>query len=253
MENWKTVKSFLTVALLCGALNGTPGGALAAPATARYPTRLPPPAELSYAAKATQGGLVINGESKIHWQHADQRYTVTVETRAMLVGKILNEKSEGGIDASGLAPARYSEQRFRKEATSAVFNRDTGLISFSQSDRTYPIHGGEQDRTSVIWQLVAVARAAPASFKSGSAWRFFVVGQRDADPWTFRVSAQEKLMGPNGEVTAWHVTRNPPPDSKEQQLDIWLAPALQWYPVKLRFTEGGGDYIEQTLQSVRAK
>jgi hypothetical protein len=253
MKNWKTVKSFLAVAVLCGALNGTPGGALAAPATVKYPTNLAPPAELSYAAKATQGGLVISGESRIQWQHADQRYTVAVETRAMLVGKILDEKSEGGIDASGLAPARYTEQRFRKEATSAVFNRNTGLISFGQSDRTYPIHGGEQDRTSVIWQLIAVARAAPASFRSGSAWRFFVVGQRDADPWTFRVGAQEKVMGPDGEVTAWHVTRNPPPDSKEQQLDIWLAPALQWYPVKLRFTEGGGDYIEQTLQSVRTK
>jgi hypothetical protein len=253
MENGNTVKAFLTAAVLCGALNGTPGGALAAPAAVKYPTKLAPPAELSYAAKANQGGLIINGDSKIQWQHADRRYTVTVETRAMLVGKILDEKSEGGVDASGLAPARYTEQRFRKEATSAVFNRDTGLISFGQSERTYPIHGGEQDRTSVIWQLIAVARAAPASFKSGSAWRFFVVGQHDADPWTFRVGAQEKVMGPDGEVAAWHVTRNPPPDSKEQRLDIWLAPALQWYPVKLRFTEGGGDYIEQTLQSIRAK
>jgi hypothetical protein len=45
--------------------------------------------------------------------------------------------------------------------------------------------------------------------------------------------------------------RNPPPGSEEQQLDIWLAPALQWYPVKLRFTEGGGDFIEQTLRQVR--
>jgi hypothetical protein len=220
-----------------------------------YPTSAPPAADLSYGIRARQGGLTINGESQMQWQWqpADKRYTLAIETSAMLVGKILDEKSEGAIDAWGLAPARYTEQRFRKDATSVTFNRETKLISFSASDRTYPIRGGEQDRASVIWQLIAVARAAPAKFKNGSSWNFFVVGQRDADPWTFKVGAQEKVAGPDGEVMAWHVTRNPPPGSEEQQLDIWLAPALQWYPVRLRFTEGGGDFIEQTLRQVRAR
>lgn len=218
-----------------------------------YPTSPPPAAELSYGIRARQAGLTINGESEIRWLPDGKRYLATIETRAMLVGKILDEKSEGAIDAWGLAPARYTEQRFRKEATSVTFNREARLISFSASDRSYPIKGGEQDRASVIWQLSAVARAAPAKFKNGSSWNFFVVGQRDADPWTFKVGAQEKVAGPDGEVMAWHVTRNPPPGSEEQQLDIWLAPALQWYPVKLRFTEGGGDFIEQTLRQVRAR
>lgn len=218
-----------------------------------YPTSVPPAAELSYGIRARQGGLSISGESEMQWLPDGKRYTLSIETRAMLVGKILDEKSEGAIDAWGVAPARYTEQRFKKETTSVTFNRETRLISFSASDRSYPIHGGEQDRASVIWQLIAVARAAPAKFRNGSSWNFFVVGQRDADPWTFKVDAQEKVTGPDGDVMAWHVTRNPPPDSEEQQLDIWLAPALQWYPVKLRFTEGGGDFIEQTLRQVRAR
>ncbi|SMP68097.1 DUF3108 domain-containing protein [Noviherbaspirillum suwonense] len=224
-----------------------------APAKPAYPTSAPPAAELSYAIRARQGGLSISGESEMHWLPAGKRYTLTIETRAMLVGKILDEKSEGAIDAWGLAPASYTEKRFRKGETSVTFNREAKLISFSASERSYPIRGGEQDRASVIWQLSAAARAAPAKFRSGSAWNFFVVGQRDADPWTFKVGAQEKVPGPDGDVMAWHVTRNPPPGSEEQQLDIWLAPSLHWYPVKLRFTEGGGDFIEQTLRQVRPK
>ena len=247
MENTNTVKYFLTAAL-CVAL--TTAQATAAP---KYPTKVPPAAELTYAIKARQSGMTINGESHMQWLPADKGYTLGIETRAMLVGKILDEKSEGGIDAWGLAPTRYTEQRFRKEATSVTFNRDAKRISFGASEETYPIRGGEQDRASMIWQLSAVARAAPAKFKSGSSWNFFVVGQRDADPWTFRVHAQEKVAGPDGDTMAWHVTRNPPPGSKQQQLDIWLAPALQWYPVKLRFTEGGGDYIEQTLREIRVR
>ena len=240
--------NYLLTAALCVALNTAQ-----AAAPPKYPTKVPPPAELTYAVKARQSGMSINGESRMVWLPAGKRYTLGIETRAMLVGKILDEKSEGGIDAWGLAPVSYTEQRFRKEATSVSFNRDARQISFSTSERTYPIRGGEQDRASMIWQLSAVARAAPAKFKSGSSWNFFVVGQRDADPWTFRVHAQEKVMGPDGETMAWHVTRNPPPGSEEQQLDIWLAPALQWYPVKLRFTEGGGDHIEQTLREIRPR
>ena len=56
-----------------------------------YPTSVPPAAELSYGIRARQGGLTINGESEMHWLPADKRYTLTLETRAMLVGKILDE------------------------------------------------------------------------------------------------------------------------------------------------------------------
>jgi hypothetical protein len=226
--------------------------ALAAPPP-KYPTRLPPPAELDYGIKARQSGLSLNGEATMRWDHASQSYTIGVTTRAMLVGKILEEKSEGGIDAWGLAPARFTEQRYRKGATSVSFDRAARKISFEASERSYPIQGGEQDHASVVWQLSSVARAAPAKFKAGSSWNFFVVGQRDGDPWTFRVVGQEKVNGPSGPTTAWHVTRNPPPDAKGRQLDIWLAPDLQWYPVKLRYTESDGDYIEQTLREVRSQ
>lgn len=236
----------LRAALLCLAVSGA---ALAAPP--KYPTRPPPPAELDYAIKARQNGLSINGESTMRWEHAGQRYAVGVTTRAMLVGKILEEKSEGGIDAWGLAPATFTEQRYRKGSTSVTFDRAAKKISFDASDRSYPIQGGEQDQASVVWQLSSVARAAAAKFKAGSTWHFFVIGQRDGDPWTFRVVGQEKVNVPSGQAMAWHVSRNPPPDAKGRQLDIWLAPDLQWYPVKLRYTESDGDYIEQTLREVR--
>jgi len=44
-----------------------------------------------------------------------------------------------------------------------------------------------------------------------------------------------------------------PPDSKEQTLDLWLAPGLEWYPVKLRFSDGDRDYVEQTLEKITKK
>lgn len=222
-------------------------------AAAKYKTNLPPSADLAYSIKARQGGLMINGDALLQWHATGGKYVITAETRAMLVGKILDEKSEGMIDQYGLAPLQSTEKRFRKQPTAASFNRQTRTISFADSPKTYPIKGGEQDRTSVIWQLISVARGTPARFKPGSAWTFFVVGQRDAESWTFKIVGQEKIATPLGEMNALHILKAPPPDSKEQQLDIWLAPSLEWYPVRLRFTDADGEYIEQTLETVSKK
>ena len=184
------------------------------------------------------------------WATDNKKFTVATETRAMLVGKILDAKSEGVIDEYGLAPTTFTEKRFRKDLTTVSFDRDAKTISFTGSNQTYPIKGGEQDRSSAIWQLIAIARGAPAKFKTASNWTFFVAGQHDAEPWTFKVVRQEKIDSPLGKLTALHMVKAPPPNAKGQQLDIWLAPSLEWYPVRLRFTETDGDFIEQTLEKI---
>jgi hypothetical protein len=239
----------LPVAALVCALFAMPAHA-ATPAAPKYKFNVPPSAQLSYLIKARQSGIPLEGNAQVQWSASSKQFSVTSEARAMLFGKILDSKSEGGIDAHGLAPLSFIEKRFRKQPTTTTFDRNANTIRFSSSDQTYPIKGGEQDRNSAIWQLISIARAAPAKFKPGSAWTFFVAGQRDADPWTFKVVERQKIRTPLGDLDTLHVTKAPPPDSKEQQVDIWLAPKYEWYPVRLRYTDADGDYIEQTLEQV---
>jgi hypothetical protein len=40
---------------------------------------------------------------------------------------------------------------------------------------------------------------------------------------------------------------------KGQKLDIWLAPAQEWYPVKLLFNDDGKDFVEQSLEKITKK
>jgi hypothetical protein len=56
-----------------------------------------------------------------------------------------------------------------------------------------------------------------------------------------------------GSVDAVHLIRLPPPDSKDQTLDIWLAPSKEWYPVRIRFTDNDDEYVDQTLQSINRR
>jgi hypothetical protein len=235
-------------ALVCALITmPTHAATTAAP---KYKINVPPSAQLDYLIKARQSGIALEGNAQVQWHAGPKQFSVTSEVRAMLFGKILESKSEGGIDAYGLAPLSFTEKRFRKQPTTTTFDRNANTIRFSISDQTYPIKGGEQDRNSAIWQLISIARATPAKFKPGSAWTFFVAGQRDADPWTFKIVERQKIRTPLGELDTLHVTKAPQPDSKEQQVDIWLAPKHEWYPVRLRYTDADGDYIEQTLEQI---
>ena len=215
----------------------------------------PPSAELRYTIKAKQKGIPVSGEANVKWQlggnNDTQSYSVVTETRVILFGKILDASSFGRIDIHGLAPDKFVEKRFGKTESITRFDRGSKTINFTESSQTYSIKGGEQDRTSASWQLVILARAAPDKFIAGSEWKMFVAGRRDAEDWSFKVAGTETVVTPLGEFSAVHFIKAPPPDSKDQQLEIWLAPKLEWYPVRLKFSDADGDNVDQLLGSVK--
>jgi len=242
------MRRLMTIALLVSAA----ASAQDHPAIKR-PVDLPPAADLSYTITARQKGFTLNGEATVSWRTGEGKYSVTSETRASILGKILNNKSEGAIDSFGLAPAIFHEKRFRKDPSTATFDRAARILSFEGDKQTYPLLGGEQDRASAQWQLAAVARGAPEKFTPGSEWKFFVAGRRDADAWVFKVVRREKLATGLGMIDTVHLVKAPPSDAKGQHLDLWLAPGHEWYPVKLRFSEGDGEYVEQVIRTIVRK
>jgi hypothetical protein len=241
--------------IACGILLATALGLAGAAehVAIKRPVDVPPSADLIYSIKARQKGITLSGEANIAWRVADAKYSLRVETRAMIVGTILENRSEGLIDSYGVAPTQFYEKRIRRDPVTTTFDRGGKGITFTESKVVYPLLGGEQDRSSVTWQLVSVARAAPEKFTPGSDWTFFVAGQRDAEPWTFKVVGQENVRTGLGPMEALHLVKLPPPDSKGQKLDIWLAPSLGWYPVRLRFTDSGDEFIDQTLEKLLKK
>ena len=212
-----------------------------------------PPAQLHYAVKARQRGFDLTGASIVNWQAQDGKYRVQAETSTSLFGRIVESSSEGAIDEQGLAPAVSTEKRIRKAQTTATFRRDSKVIAFSDSGETHPLKGGEQDRDSILWQIAGQARANPGRFAKGSEHSYVVAGPRRADTWRFRVVGPEKVVTPHGAHNTVHLTRVPADRSQEQQVDVWFAQDLEWYPVRLRYTDQDGDYIEQTLERVAAK
>ena len=47
--------------------------------------------------------------------------------------------------------------------------------------------------------------------------------------------------------------RQPLDDDKGSQVDLWLAPSMDWYPVRVVFKDADGDFVDQTLDKVTKK
>jgi hypothetical protein len=219
----------------------------------KRPVDLPPSADLSYKIDARKKGISLGGDALVSWRAGNGSYAINSVARASFLGKILDNRTEGAIDAFGLAPTQFHEKRFRKDATTATFDRAAKSITFNDGKLSYPLLGGEQDRASVQWQLAAIARAAPDKFVPGSEWKFFVAGRRDAEVWTFKVLARENINTGMGPMAALHLVKVPAPDSSAQHIDLWLAPGHEWYPVKLRFSEEDGEFVQQTVDKITKK
>jgi hypothetical protein len=209
----------------------------------------PPSAELKYDVQALREGRTVYGSSKIDWRVDGERYALSSEA-SVLFFTVLSFKSEGSIDGYGLAPLLYSERRFRKSETNTHFNRERNTISFSASTLSYPRKGGEQDRASLIWQFAGFCRANSKKIVAGAVAEIFVAGVRDAETWPLQVVGFEEVTLGSGKTNAWHVVRLPRHGSFEQRIDFWLDPQQEWYPVRLRYTENSGEYLDMTLSSL---
>ena len=67
----------------------------------KRPYNLAPPVDLAYSIKAKQRGISLNGTASVQWRSADGKYSVNTESRLSLLGKILENRSEGALDDFG--------------------------------------------------------------------------------------------------------------------------------------------------------
>ena len=211
-----------------------------------YRTKLPPPMTLGY--ELTYGRWTGRGE--LLWRPTGNSYEARLEGRVAGM-KIITLLSQGGIDAAGLAPVRYTDQRRGRGEQAANFQRKAGKITFSGNPAEFPLLQGSQDRLSWMLQLAAIAQAEPKRVAAGSRIVLHVVGARgDADVWSFQVEGPEEVSTPDGAVKAIKLLREPrkPHDTR---VDVWLAPSLHYLPVRAKQTTENSSW-DLRLQSSQA-
>ncbi len=156
--------------------------------------------------------------------------------------------SEGTIDDAGIAPVRVTEALRGRAQTATHFDHDAKRITFSASERSYPLAKGTQDKATLPLQLAGIGRADPAQFSEGIE---MLVGEaKEAITFRFTLVGQEELETKLGKLATYHLTRPPRPGVYSSRLDVWLAPSRDWYPVQIRNTEASGAVTTQIVTKI---
>jgi len=204
-----------------------------------YRTQLPPPVTLHYQLR--RGSL--GGTAQIRWQPGSDSYRLVLEAQVAGIA-MLKQTSEGGIDATGLAPVRFLDQRARRSAVAANFRREDGRVTFSGARAEWPLFPGSQDRLSWMIQLAGVAAAAPDRLVAGGTIAMVVVGARgDASVWTFRYAGRDTIETASGTVHGVKLVREAR-SAYDTSADIWLDPDRSYLPAHatLRNSTGAFEY-----------
>ena len=201
-----------------------------------YRTRIPPAMTIEY--DISRGS--ISGTGQLTWLPEGGSYEARLQ--ASVIGyTLLSQISQGGFDKAGLAPLRFTDQRARKAARAANFQRDAGKITFSGPADEFALPAGVQDRLSWMIQLPAVLSAEPKRAVAGGEVVLYVVGARaDVAVWTLRCLGAETVQTAGGPVRTVKFMRAPR-GAKDTQAEVWLDPTRHYLPVRARLGQGSDD------------
>lgn len=182
------------------------------------------------------------------WRHDGESYEAELEVRLFLLGS-RKQTSRGRITPEGLAPKRFSD-KVRSEVA-AHFEYDKGKVIFSANTPEVPLQPGAQDQLSIFMQIASLIAAEPQRYPRGASFVMQAVGARESDTWRFVVDGDERLGLPGGDQDTLKLTRTPS-RPHDLNVEIWLAPAQGYLPVRIRLTQDNGDYVDQQWRSSNA-
>lgn len=241
----------------------------ASPATQRVIPRLPPSRTLAFSVHGLSRGILLEGDAVLAWRQDGRRYEAALRQETGAGRREMH--SVGELTALGLAPSRFgdrvkrhaggdSEQAAHFEASEAkesgpadseASSAPARRIRFSGNQPDAQLPADAQDRVSVLLQLSAHVAGLARMLQPGDRLTYPVATARAAGRWEFRFEAEELLdlqppggTAPRPPLPTLRLHRRP---EGPHDLDfvIWLAPALDYLPVRWRLTQDNGDWLEQ--------
>jgi hypothetical protein len=219
-----------------GATEADPHATAPPPDVVRYSTVIPPSANLRFRMRRG----AVQGHAELNWLVREDHYELRLESR-VAGALLLAQTSQGGFDAFGLAPLRFTDQRARRGTLAVNFQRDAGRITFSAVSNELQLGTSAQDRLSWLVQLAAIAGAEPQRLAAGGEIILQVVGARaDAVWWRFVSLGEEQLDTPSGPRSVVHLQR-PADTDYDTRVEVWLEAQAPHWPVRAEWRSGPND------------
>lgn len=192
---------------------------------------------LSYVLTGHYRGPV-EGQAQVEWLRQGSDYQVHLDVGigpgfAPLVARRLS--SQGRLTPQGISPRRYDEE------TKLIFSEPRRVhLSF--------LDGGIQDAASQFVQLTWLFLTGREPLRPGHVVAFPLQLPGGRYAWQYEVVGEELLATPLGPVAAWHLKPRQTARGGDLTAEVWLAPSLQYLPVRLQIRQNADTYIDLMLK-----
>ncbi len=161
---------------------------------------------------------------------------------------LLDLHSSGELRPFGIAPFEYVERiDIANRELSAEFDWTNHMVRFAGRGAGAPMAfvDGTQDPLSLQFHLPLLAQAYPWRFTPGSQIDF-QVARRKVESYTFVVDRFEPVKIGDRAIQSLKVIR-PGTSDNRRSVELWMAPELDWIPIRLRFVDTNGEVWDSWL------
>jgi hypothetical protein len=214
----------------------------------------PPSTRLAYRLQGHFRGE-LEGRAEVRWVRDGARYQVQMDVVVGIeLAPLMSRRvtSEGELTQDGLAPRRYDERtRIGPAAPTFAqleFDELHGEVALANGRRA-AAPAGVQDSASQFVQLAWLFNLQPQRLRAGERIELPLALPRRVGRWVYEVQPQEWLQTPLGAL-ATHALKPRPGSARVGELSVqmWIAPSLQYLPVRIRIEQGSETWIDLLIE-----
>jgi hypothetical protein len=197
----------------------------------------------------------VTGSGAVTWQREAEKYQARVVVSFGLGGFTMT--SQGTVTDAGLVPSIFEESIVGR-LRNARFEEDAITIGSGKRIPRAGLPGGVgagtfQDSASQFVELAWRFATGRATLAPGATVTYWLGRPEGLYQYIYDISGPEPMNLPKfGTVNTWHLTPRPIPGLKPDAIygEIWIAPSLQYLPVKIRMRNAQGVYLDLLVDTV---
>lgn len=176
----------------------------------------------------------LTGTARVQWLRQGDRYETRVDLDLGIFG--MQFLSQGDVSPESLLPRAYQESRPGRTRIVQIAG-DSVVLNDGRSVLKPP---GVQDTASHFVELSHRFANGQEKLEVGGKTNVWLARPGGVDLWTYDIVSLDKLDTPKfGSVDAYHLKPRPIRDARgDIYAEIWIAPSLQYLPVRIRITQG---------------
>lgn len=190
----------------------------------------------------------LTGTASVQWLRQEDRYETRVDLDLGIFG--MQFLSQGSVTVDSLSPRAYQETR-----PGRVRGVQLGPENVTLNDgRTVPRPPGAQDTASHFVELSHRYSSGKEKLEVGGQTSVWIARPGGVDLWFYDIVSIDSLATPRlGTVPAYHLKPRPIADARgDIYAEIWIAPTLQYLPVRIKITQGSR-WVDITVDRIEQR